>query len=97
MIPLLFASNAVLPDRYNSVRTLPEHLVLSETMSAVVSEELNGKYELSLTYPGEGEFAEKLVIGAVIAATPNQWRAEDDGDNGMWQLDYFRVYKITID
>lgn len=46
MIPLLFSSNAVLPDRYNSIRTLPEHFVLSETMSAVVSEELNGKYEL---------------------------------------------------
>lgn len=50
-----------------------------------------------MTYPGDGQFANSIQVGSVIAATPNQWRSEDDGDGGMWKLDYFRVYKITID
>lgn len=97
MIPMLFDATAVLPDRYNSVRTLPSHYVLSDVISAVVSEELGGKYELTMTYAGKGAFADKLMIGSVIAVTPNQWRAEDTGDQGIWQLDYFRIYHIAID
>lgn len=94
MIPILFNGDDVLPDKYNGVESFPEGYRLPDCISAVVSEELNGKYELKIEYPLNGANAEEIAIGKIIAATPNQYRWTDP-DAEYWKLDYFRVYKTT--
>lgn len=72
---------------------MPASVSLVDCISAVVSEELNGKYELTIQYPIDGIGFDKVDVGKIIAATPNQWRAFDA--EALWNVDYFRVYKVT--
>lgn len=94
MIPIMYEPDAVLPDQYNGVTAFPYGNQLSDCLSAVVTEELNNKYELVITYPATGAFADDIMVGKIIAATPNQWRHTDE-DGMMWNVDYFRVYKVS--
>ena len=48
---------------------------LAEATSCVVTEERNGKYELTLTYPITGKYYSEITEGRIIATTH-----DDDGD-----------------
>ena len=58
---------------------------LKEAMSCVVTEERNGVFELSLTYPVTGALFDKLQIDRFVKAKPN-----DTAD-----LQLFRIYEVT--
>ncbi|MBQ7540832.1 MAG: hypothetical protein IJT44_00900 [Clostridia bacterium] len=58
---------------------------LKEAMSCVVTEERNGVFELSLTYPVTGTLFDKLQIDRFVKAKPN-----DTAD-----LQLFRIYEVT--
>lgn len=58
---------------------------LSDAVSCVVSEELNGAYELTLQYPPEGLHAAEIVEGRIIFAP------HDENDDRQ----PFRIYKRT--
>lgn len=58
---------------------------LSEALSCDVTEELNGIFELEMTYPITGKLYSSLVTSAIILAEPNE--------GGEAQA--FRIYKIS--
>ena len=58
---------------------------LKEAMSCVVTEERNGVFELTLTYPITGALFDKLQIDRFVKAKPN-----DTAD-----LQIFRIYEVT--
>ena len=58
---------------------------LKESLSCVVTEERNGVFELSLTYPVTGALFDKLQIDRFVKAKPN-----DTAD-----LQLFRIYEVT--
>ncbi len=58
---------------------------LKEAMSCIVTEERNGVFELSLTYPVTGALFDKLQIDRFVKAKPN-----DTAD-----LQLFRIYEVT--
>lgn len=58
---------------------------LTETVKAVVTEERNGSYELSMQYPVTGKWFDKITIGTIIKAKPNETS----------DLQLFRVYKAS--
>ena len=58
---------------------------LKEAMSCVVTEERNGVFELTLTYPVTGALFDKLQIDRFVKAKPN-----DTAD-----LQLFRIYEVT--
>ena len=58
---------------------------LADAISCEVDEELNGLYELALTYPISGQYAEDLTERRIIVAKPNQ----------ISNPQPFRIYKVT--
>ena len=58
---------------------------LADAISCEVDEELNGLYELTLTYPITGQYAEYLTERRIIVAKPNQ----------ISNPQPFRIYKVT--
>lgn len=58
---------------------------LSDAVSCKVIEELNGQYELEMTYPVSGRLFSSIVYSSIIVAKPFQ--------NGNLQA--FRIYKIS--
>lgn len=58
---------------------------LVDAISCEVHEEINGLYELTLTYPKDGQYADQLTERRFILAKPNQTSDPQP----------FRIYKIT--
>ena len=58
---------------------------LVDAISCEVHEEINGLYELTLTYPKDGQYADQLTERRFILAKPNQTSSPQP----------FRIYKIT--
>lgn len=88
MIPILF-------DRQISPKTIVSSNnlgigMLNDCISATVTEELNGKYELTIEYPIDGIHFADIDYCSWIKAKPHV-RAEDTGE----QYQLFRVYKIS--
>lgn len=61
--------------------------VLIDCLSCQVTEERNGIFEMELTYPSNGQHADKLLVDAIIKATAHK------GDEGQ----LFRIYQIETD
>lgn len=59
--------------------------VLKDASSCVVSEELNGAFELEMEYPVFGAHYKDLILNRLILAKPNEYM----------QSQPFRIYKIT--
>lgn len=59
--------------------------VLTDAITCVVSEELNGAYELEMDYPISGAHYSDLEEGKIILAKPNDFQEPQP----------FRIYKIT--
>ena len=66
MIPIFYSSvtEGVVPSSYGIG-------ALTDTISASVTEERNGSYELTLTYPANGIHAEEIQPNCIIKAKPN--------------------------
>ena len=82
----------MIPILYNSIveGQLPEHFglgSLTDTISAKVTEERNGAYEIVLEYPSSGIHAEDIAPNRFIMAKPNFTDAPQ----------IFRIYKIGKD
>lgn len=77
MIPILFPKNAITFTSNGLGR-------LSDAISCIVTEERNGKYELSMEYPIDGVHFEDIEISSVICAVPADGKA----------IQPFRVYKV---
>ena len=58
---------------------------LTDAISCEVQEELNGLYELTMTYPKTGQYAKELTERRFIFAKPNQ----------VSNPQPFRIYKVT--
>lgn len=58
---------------------------MSETLSCVVKEELNGEFELEMTYPITGKRFKELSLRQIILAKPNPFSNEQA----------FRIYSIS--
>ena len=58
---------------------------LADTVKAVVTEERNGSYELSLQYPITGMWYDQITKGSIIKAKANETSS----------LQLFRVYKSS--
>lgn len=78
MIPILFAKNSTTFTSNGIGR-------LSDAVSCVVTEVLNGQYELALKYPADGAFFDNIEMNSIIVS-----RHEDSID-----LQPFEVYKIS--
>lgn len=78
MVPILFAPSATSFNTNGLGR-------LADCNKCTVTEELNGQYELELTYPKEGRLFSSVGYSSIIVAKPFQ--------NGSLQA--FRVYKIS--
>ena len=78
MVPILFAPSATSFNTNGLGR-------LADCNKCTVIEELNGQYELELTYPKEGRLFSSVGYSSIIVAKPFQ--------NGSLQA--FRVYKIS--
>ena len=78
MVPILFAPSATSFNTNGLGR-------LADTISYKVIEELNGQYELELTYPKDGRLFSSICYSAIIVCKPFQ--------NGNLQA--FRIYKIS--
>lgn len=78
MIPVLFDPSTT---SFNSNGIGP----LIDTISCKVIEELNGQYELEMTYPKTGKYFSEIKYSSIILAKPFQ--------NGEFQA--FRIYKIS--
>jgi hypothetical protein len=78
VVPILFAPSAT-SFATNGIGRL------SDAISGKVIEELNGQYELEMTYPMGGKYFKDITYSSIIVAKPFQ--------NGALQA--FRVYKIS--
>ena len=78
MVPTLFAPSATSFNTNGLGR-------LTDSNKCTVIEELNGQYELELTYPKEGRLFSSLGYSSIILAKPFQGG----------KLQPFRVYKIS--
>ena len=58
---------------------------LSDVVSCIVEENLNGSYELMMKYPLEGQHFSEITEDRIILAEPYE--------NGTWQP--FRIYKVS--
>lgn len=58
---------------------------LSDAVSCIVEENLNGSYELMMKYPLEGQHFSEITEDRIILAEPYE--------NGTWQP--FRIYKVS--
>ena len=91
MIPLLFEahydpSSEQYPARLSLGR-------LSDALSCVITEDLNGCYELEITYPVNGLYTAQLMQPCTIAAL----RPYADGNEYKRELAWFDVYRRTIE
>lgn len=77
MIPILYSPT-------DDLATLGRG-ALSDCISCIVTEEINGKYVLELTYPVNGARYADLREGAIISAVPSKGRVRD----------YFTIVSIT--
>lgn len=68
MIPILYAASSITE---GTVPTSYGIGALTDVTDAKCSEERNGKYELTLTYPFNGIHADQIQYGSVIKAKPN--------------------------
>lgn len=59
--------------------------MLSDALTCQVTHEVNGEYELRMTYPTAGEIYDEIQIGRIIWATPDNYTREQG----------FRIYRIT--
>lgn len=59
--------------------------ILSSALMAVVSQELNGQYELKMQYPVDGIHAGEIAYRSIITAKPDRMSDEQP----------FRVYRVT--
>lgn len=66
---------------------------LTDAISCVITEELNGVYELELQYPTNGRFFAELMQPGLIAA----YRPYMDGQTLVRAVEPFDIYKRTID
>lgn len=78
MIPILYNKNET-NFTHNGVG------FLKDAIKAIVIEQRNGEYELSLQYPVTGQFYERITDGCIIKAKANETS----------ELQLFRVYKSS--
>lgn len=78
MIPILYSKNET-TFTHNGIG------YLKDAVKAVVSEERNGAYELSLQYPITGQWYDQITDGCIIKAKANETSA----------LQLFRIYKTS--
>lgn len=78
MIPVLYPKN-------ETAFTNQGYGALSDAISCVVTEELNGEYELQMTYPVTGKRFGDIILSGIILAEP----ADDEAPQP------FRIYKIS--
>lgn len=78
MIPVLFSET----EKYFTSNGIGR---LSDAIFCEVQEELNGMYELTLTYPQTGKYADEIEERRFIFAKPNQ----------ISNAQPFRIYKVT--
>lgn len=78
MTPILFEGNATTYTTNGIGR-------LSDALTCLVEENLNGLYELTMTYPLTGQYYADIQEDRIILAEPFE--------NGTWQP--FRIYKIS--
>lgn len=78
MVPILFEPSATSFNTNGVGR-------LIDAISCKVIEELNGQYELEMTYPKSGKYFSEIKYSSIIVAKPFQ--------NGEYQA--FRIYKIS--
>ena len=84
MIPWLFSDgNYSTPPSVTSVLNAQKEM--TDTISCVVDQELNGMYELTMQYPISGTLYEDIGIRSILYVNPNEYT-----DRQM-----FRIYKIT--
>ena len=60
--------------------------LLTDVLTCLVSEELNGGFELMMTYPVDGVHAEEIEVNCIIKAEPRE-----NADT----LEPFRIYRIS--
>ena len=78
MIPILYEQNETTFTSNGIGR-------LTDTITCECDEELNGLYEVVLTYPITGQYAEELTERRLIMVKPNQVSSPQP----------FRIYKVT--
>jgi phage minor structural protein len=78
MKPILFPKNATTFTTNGIGR-------LSDAVSCIVTEELNGQYELEMRYPVDGKYFSEIGMNSIIMST------HEDSDD----MQPFEVYKIT--
>lgn len=70
MIPILYYNNTPLSEmNTNGIGRL------SSCVSAVVTEERNGIYELEFVYPITGDFYDQIIIGRIVSAIPSEGKS----------------------
>ena len=79
MIPLLYEADEV-TFNHNGLG------LLMDTLSCTVTEELNGLFELELTYPVDGIHADEIEVDRIIRAEPRE---------NASVLEPFRIYRIS--
>ena len=90
MIPLLYEANHSLRVNYHERGSIGR---LSDAISCIITEELNGIYELTITYPVDGLYISQLMNPCLIAVV----RPYADGNSLKRELAWFDVYKRVID
>lgn len=78
LFPLLYASNEVSFDNNGKG-------ALYDCLACEVTEELNGRYELQMTYPIDGIHFDEIELRSIILCKPNM----------VDRVQPFRVYRIT--
>lgn len=78
MIPLLLDEKI---EDFSNVAGIP----LTDCISCTVTEELNGIFELSIEYPKDGYYIDKIKMRSIVWAIPSPYRKEQA----------FRIYEIS--
>lgn len=90
MIPILFEPTW---RNFNNIDMGGGKGRLTEAISCVITEELNGIYELEMQYPTNGRHFAELMQPALIAA----YRPYMDGSSLVRAVEPFDIYKRTIE
>lgn len=90
MIPILFEPTW---NDFNNIYMGGGKGRLTEAISCVITEELNGVYELEMQYPTNGRFFAELMQPGLIAA----YRPYMDGQTLVRAVEPFDIYKRTIE
>lgn len=90
MIPILFDPTWLY---FNSIDMGGGKGRLTDAISCVITEELNGVYELEMQYPTNGRFFAELMQPGLIAA----YRPYMDGQTLVRAVEPFDIYKRTIE